>query len=154
MRYLSYSLLKIHRKLTSLLCNKATLIQQKKIWMQGLSERPAPKLLNHENLFMLRASFFHLAELATSEFWLKLHHSRRPKQTFIKYASLFYEPGATKLSFFLQQWPKKGAFPLTGMWSGNPLKNDVSNYGINLKEIIQQIPITILPMFLAGEFSD
>ncbi len=31
-------------------------------------------------------------------------------------------------------------------------KNDVSNYGINLKKIIQQSPITILPMFLAGEF--
>jgi hypothetical protein len=33
-----------------------------------------------------------------------------------------------------------------------PIKNDVSNYGINLKKIIQQSPITILPMFLAGEF--
>jgi hypothetical protein len=34
-----------------------------------------------------------------------------------------------------------------------PIKNDVSNYGINLKKIIQQSPITILPIFLAGEFS-
>jgi hypothetical protein len=33
-----------------------------------------------------------------------------------------------------------------------PIKNDVSNYGINLKKIIQGSPITILPMFLAGEF--
>ncbi len=56
---------------------------------------------------------FHLAELATSEFWLNLQHSRRPKQTLVKYASLIYEPGATKLSFFLQQWPQKGAFSLT-----------------------------------------
>jgi hypothetical protein len=30
--------------------------------------------------------------------------------------------------------------------------NDVSNYGINLKKIVQQSLITILPMFLAGEF--
>jgi hypothetical protein len=34
----------------------------------------------------------------------------------------------------------------------NHKKNDVSNYGINLKKIVQQSPITILPMFLAGEF--
>jgi hypothetical protein len=32
-----------------------------------------------------------------------------------------------------------------------PIKNDVSNYDINLKKTIQQSPITILPMFLAGE---
>jgi hypothetical protein len=31
-------------------------------------------------------------------------------------------------------------------------KNDASNYGINLKKIIQQSPITILPMFLVEEF--
>ncbi len=31
-------------------------------------------------------------------------------------------------------------------------KNDVFNYGINLKKIIQRSPITILPMFRAGEF--
>ncbi len=29
-------------------------------------------------------------------------------------------------------------------------KNNVSNYGINIKKIIQQSPITILPIFLAG----
>jgi hypothetical protein len=33
-----------------------------------------------------------------------------------------------------------------------PIKNDFSIYGINLKKIIQQSPITILPKFLAGEF--
>jgi hypothetical protein len=33
-----------------------------------------------------------------------------------------------------------------------PIKNNVSNYGINLKKIIQQSSITIVPMFLAGEF--
>jgi hypothetical protein len=33
------------------------------------------------------------------------------------------------------------------------LKNDVSNYGTNLQKIILNSPITILPMFLAGEFS-
>jgi hypothetical protein len=32
-----------------------------------------------------------------------------------------------------------------------PIKN-VSNYGINLKKIIQQSSITILSMLLAGEF--
>jgi hypothetical protein len=41
-----------------------------------------------------------------------LHHSRRPKQTFVRYASLVYEPGATKLSFFLEKWPKKGVLSL------------------------------------------
>jgi hypothetical protein len=33
-------------------------------------------------------------------------------------------------------------------------KNYISNYGINLKKIIQQSPITILPMFLAGELPE
>jgi hypothetical protein len=59
--------------------------------------------------------------------------------------------------FFLQQWPQKGIFSLTGckMWSAKLYKNDVSNYGINLKKVIQRSPITILPMmFLAGEFHD
>jgi hypothetical protein len=62
------------------------LIQQKKLrmqqelnpWLQG--ERPAPKPLNNEDLYILRASFSHLAELATSQFWLNLHHYRRPKK--------------------------------------------------------------------------
>jgi hypothetical protein len=53
------------------------LIRQKKnIWMQqglnpnslqGESQAPKPSL-NHEDSYILRASFFHLAELATSEF--------------------------------------------------------------------------------------
>jgi hypothetical protein len=73
--------------------------------LQG--ERPALKPLNQEDLLKFRASFFHLAELATSEFKLNLHHSRRPKQTFVKYASLIYEPGATKLLFFFNSGPKK-----------------------------------------------
>jgi hypothetical protein len=67
----------------------------------------APKPLNHEVLLKLRASFFHLTELATSEFLLNLQHSRRPKQTFLKYACLIHEPGATKLSFFLNSGLKK-----------------------------------------------
>ncbi len=88
-------------------------------WLQG--ERPALKPLNCEDLFILRASLFISLNLFTSQFWLNLHHSRRPKQTFVKYASLVYEPEATKLSIFLQQWPQKGGFSLTGckMWSGN-----------------------------------
>jgi hypothetical protein len=75
-----------------------------------------------EDLFILRASFFHFDELATSEFWFNLHHSRRPKQTFAKWACLIYEHGAMKLLFFLQQWPQKGAVSVTGckMWSANP----------------------------------
>ncbi len=87
--------------------------------LQG--ENPAPKPLNHKDPYMLRASFFHSGELATPEFWLNLHHSRRPKQTFVKYASHIYEPGATKLSFFSTVTPK-GAVSLTGckMWSANP----------------------------------
>ncbi len=90
------------------------LIQQKKktwmqqglnLWLQGV--RPALKPLNYEDLYILMVSFLHLAELATSEFWLNLHHSRRPKQTFVKYTSLIYEPGATKLSFFFNSGPKQ-----------------------------------------------
>jgi hypothetical protein len=92
-------------------------------------------------LFIFRVSFFHLAELATSEIWLNLHHFRHPKQTFVKYASFIYEPGATsKLSFFLQQWPQKGTFSLVIKCDQQTHKiNDVSNYGINLKKIICQI---------------
>jgi hypothetical protein len=89
------------------------LIQHKKLWMQqGLNpwlqgEIPAPKPLNHEDLLELWASFFDFDEPATSEFWLNSQHSRRSKQTFVKYASLIYEPGATKLSFFFNSGPKK-----------------------------------------------
>jgi hypothetical protein len=56
--------------------------------------------------------------------------------------------------FFLQQWLQKGAFSLTGckVWKLTHKKNDVSHYGINLKKIIRQRSITILPLFLAGEF--
>jgi hypothetical protein len=102
------------------------LIQQKKSWiLQGLNpwlqgERPAPKPLNHKDLLILRAWFFHFVEIAMSEFWLNLQHRRRPNQTFVKYASLIYEAGATKLLFFLKQWPKKKRpFSLTvsEMWS-------------------------------------
>jgi hypothetical protein len=117
--------------------------QKKKSWMQQgwnpwpQGERPAPKpLINHENLLILRAWFFHLGEFAVSEFWLNLQHCRRPKQTFVKYASLIYEPGATKLLFFLKQRPKKRRFSLTvsemSSATANSWKNDVSNYGINL----------------------
>ncbi len=48
--------------------------QKKKLGMQQGSnpslqgERPAPKPLNHEDSYILRVSFFYLAELATSEF--------------------------------------------------------------------------------------
>ncbi len=86
---------------------------RKKLWMrQGLKpwlqgEGPAPKPLNHKDLLKLRATFFHLAELATSEFLLNFQHSRRPKQTFLKYASLIFEPGATKLLLFFNSGPKK-----------------------------------------------
>jgi hypothetical protein len=103
------------------------LIQQKNLWLQqGLNPwlqgvSPAPKPLNYEDMLISRASFFNLAEIATPEFWLNLQHSRRPKQTFVKYPSLIYEPGATKLSFLFQRWLQKGAFSVTGckMWSEN-----------------------------------
>jgi hypothetical protein len=104
------------------------LLQPKQLWMlQGLNpwlhgERLAPKPLNHEDLYILRASFFHLAELATSEFWLNLHHSSRPKPTFVKYVSLIYEPGATKLMLFFSSTVSPKMLSLTGckMWSANP----------------------------------
>jgi hypothetical protein len=54
-------------------------IQQKKIIDAGGIElkgvRPSPKPLNNQDLYISRASFFHLAELATSPFGLNLHHS-------------------------------------------------------------------------------
>jgi hypothetical protein len=88
------------------------LIQQKtKSWMQqGLNlwlqcERPSAKPLNHEDLLILNARFFLLAELAMSEFWLNGHHCRHPKQTCVKYASLINEPGVTKRLFFLKPLP-------------------------------------------------
>jgi hypothetical protein len=82
-----------------------------------------------------------------------LQHSRRPKQTFVKYASLIYEPGATKLSFFFNSGPKKVlSLSLDVTCDQQTQKNDVSNYGINLKKIVQHSPIKILPMFLAGKF--
>ncbi len=104
------------------------------LWLQG--ERPAPKPLNQEDLYIFRASFFHLAEHATSEFLLNLHYSRRPKQTFVKYSSLIYEPGATKLSFFFNSGPKQAFSLLLDVKCDQQthLKNDVSNYGINLKK--------------------
>jgi hypothetical protein len=117
--------------------------QKKKLWMQqGLNpwlhdERPAPTPLNHEDLCILKASLFHLAEPATSEFWLSLHHPRHPKQTFAKWVCLIYEPGATKLLFFLQQWPQKDAFlSLDVKCDQQTHKKDASNYGVNLKKII------------------
>ncbi len=102
------------------------LIQQKKIWMQqGLNpwpkgERPAlkPRELKHTEDIILPFDW-------TCNRWLfllKLHHSRRTKRTFAKWACLIYEPGANKLLFILQQLPQIGAFSITGcnMWSANP----------------------------------
>ncbi len=118
------------------------------LWLQGV--RPAPKPLNHKNLLMLKASFFHLAELTRSEFWLNLQHSRRPKQTFVMYARLIYEAGATKLSFFFNSsGPKKElslSLDVKCDQQTHIKKKDVSNYGINPKKIIQQSPKTILPI--------
>ncbi len=63
-------------------------------------------------MLMLKTWFFHLAELAKSEFWLNLQHCRRPKQVFESYASFIYEPGTTDLLYFLKQWPKKNTISL------------------------------------------
>ncbi len=41
-------------------------------WLQG--ERPAPEPLTHKDLLILRAWFFHLAQLAVSESWLNFQH--------------------------------------------------------------------------------
>jgi hypothetical protein len=60
--------------------------------------------------------------------------------------------------FFLKQrGPKNALFLLLSVkceqQQQTHKKNDVSNYGINLHNFILNSTITILPMFLAGEFS-
>jgi hypothetical protein len=94
--------------------------------------------------YFLKASFFHLDELVTSEFWLNLYDSRRPKQMFVKYASLVYEPGATKLSFFLQQWPQKGAVSVTECKLWSAIMASISRKSSN------KVPIILFRMLLAG----
>ncbi len=102
---------------------------------------------------ILRASFLHLRELATSEFWLNLYHSRRPKQTFVKYAaSVVYEPGATTPSFFLQQGPQKvlSLSPIvkcdqqTNKKMMSPIMASISG------KLSNKVPIIIFQMLLAG----
>jgi hypothetical protein len=64
-----------------------------------------------------------------------------------------YELGATKLSFFFNSGPKKAlSLSLAVKCDQQTHKNDVSNYGINLKINIQHSSITILPFVLAGKF--
>ncbi len=119
--------------------------------LQG--ERPAPKPINHKDLLIMSAWFFDLAELAKYEFWWNF--SDIPRRRLWSMQAVFVNLVPQTSRFFFNSGPKKGAFSLTGckMWSAKPWKNDISNYGINLKNIIQHSPITILPiMFLAGEF--
>jgi hypothetical protein len=108
----------------------------------------------------------YLSHWAIRAYWFQGHHSsiilnlqlavnavtdeshctlcKRPNRTFTKHASVLYEPGASKLSFFLQQWPKKRPFFLTlrKKWSATaiPHKIDASKSGINLKKIIHWSP--------------
>jgi hypothetical protein len=82
-------------------------------WLQG--DRAVPKPLSHVDLLISRASFFHYTELAVNVVTDKSHCilCKRLNLKFLKHASVLYEPGASKLSFYLQQWPKKRPFSLT-----------------------------------------
>jgi hypothetical protein len=67
-------------------------------------------------------------------------------------ASLVYEPGATKLSFFLNSGPKK-VLSLSLNVKDDPQihkKNDASNYGINLAKVIRQSSHNYFPMLHYG----
>ncbi len=143
---------------------QALLLQQKKIhgcrsdWTLNFKVIPAPKPLQPQGLVDVECMILPIGwtgyvwiftELAT------LQTSQAGVCKVCNYASLIYEPG-DKLLFFLQQWPKNALLSLTvyKMWSQQTHKeNDVSNYGINFQKIILNCPMTILPMFLAGEFS-
>ncbi len=105
----------------------------------------------HGLVDILRVSFFHLDELATSEFWLNLCHSRRPKETFVKYTSLVYEPGATKLLFSLNSGPKKALSLSVDVKCDQqthkmmpPIMAWISRKSSN------KVPITIFQILLAG----
>jgi hypothetical protein len=82
------------------------------LWLQG--ERPAPKPLNQEDLLMYwrHHSSIWMNLLRLSFDWIFITPDVPSRRLF----------GATKLSLFLQQWPQKGAFSLTGYktWSANP----------------------------------
>jgi hypothetical protein len=82
-----------------------------------------------------------------------LHHSRRPKQKFVNYASLIYEPGATKFSIFFNSDPKKVFSLSLDVKCDQQTHKKMMSPNINIKKIVQQGPITIWPMFFAGEFS-
>ncbi len=97
----------------------ANAVEKKEIWMQQRlnlwlqGERPAPKPLNHEDLLIHwghhSSIWMNLLRLSFDN----LHHSRRPKQTFAKYASLVYEPGylvPPSSRFFFNSGPKTALF--------------------------------------------
>ncbi len=105
------------------------LIQSKNTWMQqGLNlwlegERPAPKPLNHEDLLIFWGHH--------SSIWLNLHRPSFywtcitpyvPSRHLKSMQAIFMNLRTPSSRFFLQQWPQKGAFSLTGckMWSANP----------------------------------
>jgi hypothetical protein len=59
---------------------------------------------------------------------------KRLKQTSAKYVSILYEAGAIKLLFFLQQWPTKRSFSLTGckMCSATANRTKIVHFSILL----------------------
>jgi hypothetical protein len=56
---------------------------------------------------ILRASFFHLNELATSAFWTNLSHSRHPKQMLVSMQALFMNLVPRSSCFFFNSGSKK-----------------------------------------------
>ncbi len=82
---------------------------------------------------------------------------KRSKLTFAKHASVFYEPGATKL-YLSSAVAQKNILSLSlcvkcDQQQQTHKKIDVSKSGIKLKKSIHRSPITIHPMFLAGRYS-
>jgi hypothetical protein len=67
--------------------------------------------------------------------------------------ALFMNQVPPSSRLFFNSGPKKAlSLSLDENVISKPIKNNFSNYGINLKKIIQRSPIIFLPMLFAGGF--
>jgi hypothetical protein len=129
------------------------------LWLQG--DRPVSKPLCHKYFLISSASFFYFIELTSHceccEQWKSLHWCMQTSQADV--CKAFKHSLGTwysKACFFFFSCGTKNILSLSlnvnVTRNSKPIKKrclQVSNAGINLKKILQQSPITILPMFLA-----